>query len=299
MRLHSGPAGDDPGGEPLPEQRRADFAARLRALRADAGSPSFRQLAKLTNYSSSTLADATAGKRLPTEPVVRALVAACGADPEPWVAELHRIAAAAAQPTPLPVTPEPAAPARRAGTPGGWRRLLLLAAGGGTLFAGGLALGSTVLAAPAAPAPRKTPAPAVAAGAFSGTPSPAPTARVADGADPDVAHCAADGVLVNKAPVLLGGVQIGALELHYSAWCGAGWALLYLYSGQPTMMGEVTVRAGDGRSSSIADPLVKQIDDYTNVVVPGPGGCLGAEAVVYEAGHAAVTASVPCQAPAG
>lgn len=99
--------------------------------------------------------------------------------------------------------------------------------------------------------------------------------------------------------MLLSGVQIGALELHYSAWCGAGWALLYLYPGQPTMLGEVTVRAGDGRSSSIADPLVKQIDDYTNVVVPGPGGCLGAEAVVYEAGHPAVTASLPCQAPPG
>lgn len=111
MQAHPG----DSAGEALPDQRRADFAARLRALRADAGSPSFRQLAKLTNYSSSTLADATAGKRLPTEPVLRALVVACGADPEPWVAELRRIAAAAAEPTPRPAGPEPAPPATPAG----------------------------------------------------------------------------------------------------------------------------------------------------------------------------------------
>jgi hypothetical protein len=96
---------------------------------------------------------------------------------------------------------------------------------------------------------------------------------------------------------MLKGTQIGALELEYSPWCGAGWARLYLYPGQQTMMGEVTVRSGDGRLSSFADPLVKRIDDYTNVVVPGPGGCLSADAVVYSAGKPAVTASIRCESP--
>jgi hypothetical protein len=93
------------------------------------------------------------------------------------------------------------------------------------------------------------------------------------------------------------GAQIGALDLRYSPRCGAGWADLYLYPGEPTMMGEVTVRSGSDRFSTIANPLVKQVDDYTDVIVPDPDGCLGAGAVVYEAGKPIVTAVIPCQAP--
>jgi hypothetical protein len=132
---------------------------------------------------------------------------------------------------------------------------------------------------------------------FSGTPVPAPTARVTDGTDPIAGHCTADWRLVDRAPVLLDGVQIGALELRYSPWCGAGWARLYLYPGEPTMMGEVTVRSGDDRFTSIANPLVKQVPDYTDVIVPGPSGCLGAGGVVYEAGGPIVTAVIPCEVP--
>ena len=132
--------------------------------------------------------------------------------------------------------------------------------------------------------------------AFSAVPAPAPTARVTDGTDPDAGHCAADARLLDKAPVMRGSVQIGGLELRYSPWCGAGWATIYLYPAQPTMMGEVTVRAGDGRYTAIANPLVKQVDDYTDVIVPGPGGCLGAYGQVYQAGMPVVTASLPCEA---
>jgi hypothetical protein len=133
--------------------------------------------------------------------------------------------------------------------------------------------------------------------AFYGTPTPAPVARVTDGTDPVAGHCKADARLMDKAPVMRGSVQIGGLDLFYSPWCGAGWAMIYLYPGEPTMMGEVTVRAGDDRSTSFTNPLVKQVDDYTDVIVPGRSGCLGAYGQVYEAGLPVVTASLPCESP--
>lgn len=297
---------------------REEFAARLRALRTQAGSPPFRQLAKITNYSSSTLSDATSGKRLPTEAVLRALVTACGADPAPWADELRRLAAAertTASADDRGMSAPPAA--RNSRTPGvagrsvaglTRRRAAGLALGALAVFAAGLAAGR-LLASAASAAP---PAHAASVGqmthlqavpqlagipAFAGTPSPAPTTRVADGTDPRVGHCEADAHLIDRAAVIRDGVQIGALDLMYSQWCQAGWARLYLYPGEPTMMGEVTVRSGDGRFNTFTDPLVKQVDDYTNVVVPGPGGCLGAGGAVYEAGKQAVTASIPCEVP--
>ena len=293
----------------------AGFAQRLRTLRLEAGSPPFRRLAALTHYSASTLADATAGKRLPTEAVVKAFVTACGADPAAWLEDLRRVAQAAAE-QPGPSEPggpggssalEGGADAAAGGAEGsagsaasgtgrvGRRRypLAVVAAGAGALLLVGGAVG-WALHQPPAPQPS---GPAVGVAVFAGTPAPAPTARVVDGEDPDVAGCSPDSVLVDKVPVMSSGVQIGALELRYSPRCGAGWARLYLYPGEPTMMGEVSVYSGDGRLSAFSDPLVRQIDDYTDVVVPDRGGCLGAQGVVYQGGRAAVYASIPCQSP--
>lgn len=284
---------------------REEFAAQLRDLRVQSGAPSFRQLAKFTNYSSSTLADATSGRRLPTEPVLKALVSACGADPEPWLAELRRLAAVPPQPDPAQGTDEiemgPKGHGPRWHIP--WQAAAAVA--GALVFGAGIAAGLQL--APAS-APRaggaEAGAQAVPQGAgpgvpaFSGTPTPAPTTRVSDGVDPVVGNCTADSQLIDAAPVMRGAVQIGQLQLRYSPRCGAGWARLFLYPGEPTMMGEVTVRAGDGRYTVMADPLVKQLADYTDVIVPGAGGCLGAYGQVYQAGMPVVTASVPCQNPA-
>ena len=41
----------------------AQFAGRLRGLRAAAGSPTYRQLASATNFSAATLARAASGRR--------------------------------------------------------------------------------------------------------------------------------------------------------------------------------------------------------------------------------------------
>lgn len=71
------PLSDD--GSPL-----AAFALELRRLRHQAGSPSYRELARRVHYSSTTLADAAGGRKLPTLEVTLAFVRACGGDEREW-----------------------------------------------------------------------------------------------------------------------------------------------------------------------------------------------------------------------
>lgn len=62
----------------------ARFAAELRKLRAEAGSPTYRVMAQRAGQGTSTLSQAAGGERLPTLPVVLAYVRACGGNPEEW-----------------------------------------------------------------------------------------------------------------------------------------------------------------------------------------------------------------------
>ncbi|QZZ25009.1 helix-turn-helix domain-containing protein [Streptomyces sp. ST1015] len=59
------------------------FAHDLRLLRHKAGGLTYREMAALCSYSSTTLADAASGERLPSLPVLLAYVRACGATPPP------------------------------------------------------------------------------------------------------------------------------------------------------------------------------------------------------------------------
>ncbi|MGY6658580.1 helix-turn-helix domain-containing protein [Amycolatopsis sp. TRM77291] len=83
------------------------FATDLRKLRAAAGSPPYRELARRAHYSSTTLSDAAGGRRLPSLEVTLAYVRACGADVEVWerrwralAGELNNSAAPAADTVP-------------------------------------------------------------------------------------------------------------------------------------------------------------------------------------------------------
>ncbi|MEV5957860.1 hypothetical protein AB0M11_29545 [Streptomyces sp. NPDC051987] len=60
------------------------FAHELRALRAAAGSPSYRQMAQHSGFSVTALSRAASGERLASAAVVRAYARACGADPDEW-----------------------------------------------------------------------------------------------------------------------------------------------------------------------------------------------------------------------
>ncbi|NEA98520.1 AAA family ATPase [Streptomyces sp. SID13726] len=56
----------------------------LRGLRASAGSPAYRLMARRAHYSAAALALAASGERLPSLAVVLAYARACGADAAPW-----------------------------------------------------------------------------------------------------------------------------------------------------------------------------------------------------------------------
>lgn len=60
------------------------FAYDLRKLRAEAGSPTYRVLARTAGYSATTLSEAASGTRLPTLDVLLAYVGACGGDLDEW-----------------------------------------------------------------------------------------------------------------------------------------------------------------------------------------------------------------------
>ncbi|MEO3763485.1 DNA-binding protein [Streptomyces sp. B8F3] len=60
------------------------FAYELRKLRAEAGGPTYRQLAARGPYSVTALSQAAAGDRLPSLPVALAYAEACGGEPDEW-----------------------------------------------------------------------------------------------------------------------------------------------------------------------------------------------------------------------
>ncbi|HEV2780942.1 MAG TPA: NB-ARC domain-containing protein [Actinophytocola sp.] len=62
----------------------ASFANELRELRARAGNPTYRDMARSALFSSSVLSSAASGTRLPTLQVTLGFVAACGGDREEW-----------------------------------------------------------------------------------------------------------------------------------------------------------------------------------------------------------------------
>lgn len=265
----------------------AAFAAELRAMRTRAGSPSLRTIAAKAHFSISTLSEATAGRRLPTEPVVRALATACGEDPGLWADRLRdtvaRLEAAPAQSdSHLVVTPSAPGRLRRLGGPGLPRSLAVTCAATIAAFAAGYAV-------------------APGTGATGATAAVHPAS---DGDSPVTAGCVPDAHLVDKTPLLKNSVQVGALELEYSAACHAGWARVYLYpagvaAGLSTPGGPVAtvwVTAADGTATAYAARLDHQQPDYTDVVTPH-GGCIRASASLVEAGEPPLEATITCDDP--
>ncbi len=62
----------------------ARFAGELRQLRAAAGNPTYREMARYAMFSSSVLSSAASGNRMPSLEVTLAFVTACGGDEEAW-----------------------------------------------------------------------------------------------------------------------------------------------------------------------------------------------------------------------
>lgn len=78
--------------DPLSATSPAEFALQLRILRIHAENPSYKSLEARTSYASSTVHTALHSERLPSLPLVRAIVQALGDDPEIWTQAWKNVA---------------------------------------------------------------------------------------------------------------------------------------------------------------------------------------------------------------
>ncbi|MEI5102993.1 helix-turn-helix domain-containing protein [Streptomyces sp. PmtG] len=87
----------DPAAGPV-----ARFALALRALRRQAGGPTYREMAQRARYAATVFSRAASGDQLPSLEVTLAYAAACGADQEEWEARWHQARSEAAHVTAVP-----------------------------------------------------------------------------------------------------------------------------------------------------------------------------------------------------
>ncbi|GAA3095841.1 hypothetical protein [Streptosporangium carneum] len=87
------------------------FAFELRKLRQEADGITYREMARHAGYSVTALSRAAAGQQLPSWPVVRAYVLACGGDVADWQARWRQAADEQAAPPPAEAADEGAAAA--------------------------------------------------------------------------------------------------------------------------------------------------------------------------------------------
>ncbi|MGW5053452.1 NB-ARC domain-containing protein [Actinokineospora sp. NPDC004072] len=95
------------------------FAQDLRALRNQAGNPSYRELARTALFAPSVLSSAASGHKLPTLAVTLAFVAACGGDRARWERRWREVAEDVGAAVDIREDAEPAGPARPAQLPMG------------------------------------------------------------------------------------------------------------------------------------------------------------------------------------
>ncbi len=183
-----------------------DFAGELRRLRLDAGSPTLVNLQHRTGISRSVLSDAFAGRTLPTERTVSALVSALDEDPEALLRR-RRALARAARESDAATTPSGETPAARTVTR---RNAALLSVAAFTVGVLGTLGGVAVVSAVTAPRIGE------------------PQITVANGVDPATTPC------IDDAAVATSDTRAGdsLLEIIWSDKCQAGWGRLTRYDAQ-------------------------------------------------------------------
>ena len=214
----------------------AEFAADLRALRLEAGSPTFIKLQHDAEISRSVLSEAFGGKRLPSARTVDRIVRALDGDAAEWVRRRDAIAAApdeeGAEPADDPVDDvevggAPAAQARPIAT---WtQRTAVMAIVGafivGLLLSGGVswAISSSVVEQAKVAA-----AQAVRDEIANSSANPRAQINVHNGVDPALTQC------VNDAEVATASSRSNhtLVEIIWSNKCYAGWARITRYDEQ-------------------------------------------------------------------
>lgn len=194
------------GATAAPVSTVADFAAYLRRLRLEAGSPTLANLQHRTKISRTVISEAFAGRALPSERTVDALVRALGGDADAALSRRGELARGGAQ----VVSPAPGR--AEAARPGGFSRRGAVLLSIATFVAGVLVTLGGVAAVSAITAPRVG----------------EPQIAVANGIDPAETPC------VDDAKVVTGDTRAdnSLLEIVWSDKCQAGWGRITRYDAQ-------------------------------------------------------------------
>ena len=243
----------------------AEFAAELRRLRLNAGSPTLAHLQHITGISRTVISDALSGRSFPTERTVDALARAFGADPTAALRRRAAFARAFAE-TSASSAPEQVVEDAPAVVSGPTRREGFSRRGAILLSAATFVAGSMVtLGGVAAVSALSTPA------------QGAPQISVASGADPVFTPCLQD------ARVATGETRAddSLLEILWSDKCQAGWGRITRYDGK-AMGNTVTIAiyprtAPEGALRKEATEHDVQSAYTTLVVRPSPDTLLCAE----------------------
>lgn len=187
------------------------FAADLRRLRLDAGSPTLERLQRETGISRTVLSDAFAGKQVPSERTVTSLASACDSDPVPWLNRRSALVKALRNESVLAATASTPTMPRSSGV--SRRGVTWIAAGS---FVAGI-LASIVVVLLVVPAMIPAQATAVAGAKIV----------VTTGEDPAQTAC------VDDARVATGDTRAdnSLLEIVWSDKCQAGWGRITRYDG--------------------------------------------------------------------
>lgn len=272
-----------------------EFATGLRALRRQAGSPSYRMMAAKCFYSAASLSEAAAGRRLPTLDATMAYVAACGGDEDEWRQRWQTVADAIGphQPSVTGLTdqvrtgPDSQPPVfDRPSTRALVKRLIFVVPALVVLVVFGAWLIARSLGRPI-----QVPA------SVTGTPvSAGPSApTISDHLDPKVAGCTDDAVDLQAVLVMDdSGYRYGTVELRYSPHCRAAWVRYTPTTpvAKPTTASIVITRDKPADrahfTSSITDGAI-----YSDLLLFA-GGCLEGSVTVNPATRPAVTAHTTC-----
>ncbi|MGW4518452.1 helix-turn-helix domain-containing protein [Streptomyces sp. NPDC004393] len=273
-----------------------DFACYLRKVRADAGTPTYRQMAARSHYSASVLSRAAAGKQLPSAEVARAFAGACGADEnqaeQQWAAaklaveDQSQSKVASTSASARHSDPSALTSVSEGSTPKPVRRLrrthALAAAVVGLLAAGswaGVELTGILGQPPKNQAAVTTVVPA------------------ADRSDPYVARCKADEKQLDWQPVAYpDGRPFGTLLLVYSPTCRAAWGYLNGPNSRQWTSHIVARRPADNASAPSQFRGDAALGSWGNVLSTR-SGCVYAEAWISTSGHDGRHTRTACFAP--
>lgn len=275
------------------------FAHDLRCLREEAGSPSYRQLAKQAHYSASALSQAANGRVMPSLGVTLGFVKACGGDVAEWECRWRLLSAEATpdgecgpiaedmleQRSPAPDHRDPVR--QRNGVRRYVRRGLLAFAAIAVfaVSATDLALRLAGLEGP----------PAVASATLQQQAGKADP--VADGSDPTRAGCGTGAVTMAVTRVHFPASQLsGEVELRYSPGCHAAWGRFEPASGwnpgPGTMVTVWTIRPANQATQSYSVEFGGEAI-IGNMLMTAPG-CIAAEVIVARGSVESPVAATTC-----